>query len=47
MIVTVVPTSLLLQALLRPMLGGWLGRIKHQFEKPSGSATDRLPLYED
>ena len=47
MIVTIVPTSLLLQALLRPMLGGWLGRIKHQFEKPSGSATDRLPLYED
>jgi hypothetical protein len=47
MIVTIVPTSLLLQALLRPMLGGWLGRIEHQFEKPSGSATDRLPLYED
>ena len=47
MIATVVPTSLLLQALLRPMLGGWLGRIKHQFEMPSGSATDRLPLYED
>jgi hypothetical protein len=47
MIATVVPTSLLLQALLRPVLGGWLGRIKHQFEKPSGSATDRLPLYED
>ena len=47
MIITVVPTSLLLQALLRPMLGGWLGRIKHQFEMPSGSATDRLPLYED
>ncbi len=47
MIATVVPTSLLLQALLRPLLGGWLGRIKHQFEKPSGSATDRLRLYED
>jgi hypothetical protein len=47
MIATVVPTSLLLQALLRPVLGGWLGRIKLQFEKPSGSATDRLRLYED
>ncbi len=47
MIVTVVPTSLLLQLLLRPVLGGWLGRIKAQFEMPSGSATDRLPLYED
>ena len=47
MIVTVVPTSLLLQLLLRPFVGGWLGRIKAQFEMPSGSATDRLPLYED
>jgi hypothetical protein len=47
MIVTVVPISLTLQALLRPVLRAWLGRIKHQFEMPSGSATDRLPLYED
>ena len=47
MIVTIVPTSLALQALLRPFLADWLGRIKHQFEMPSGSATDRLPLYED
>jgi hypothetical protein len=47
MIVTVVPVSLALQALLRPLLRAWLGRIKHQFEMPSGSATDRLPLYED
>lgn len=47
MIVTVVPLSLALQALLRPFLQAWLGRIKHQFEMPSGSATDRLPLYED
>lgn len=47
MIVTVVPISLALQALLRPFLATWLGRIKHQFEMPSGSATDRLPLYED
>ena len=47
MIATVVPISLVLQALLRPLLRAWLGRIKHQFEMPSGSATDRLPLYED
>ena len=47
MIVTVVPISLALQALLRPFLRAWLGRMKHQFEMPSGSATDRLPLYED
>jgi len=47
MIVTVVPISLFLQAVLRPLLRPWLGRIRHQFEMPSGSATDRLPLYED
>jgi len=47
MIVTVVPTSLALQALLRPLLGAALSRIKHQFEMPSGSAKDRLSQYED
>jgi hypothetical protein len=47
MIVTVVPVSLALQAVLRPFLKTWLGRMKKQFEMPSGSATDRLPLYED
>ena len=47
MIATVVPVSLFLQAVLRPLLAAWLGRIKHQFETPSGSAKDRLPLYED
>ncbi len=47
LIVTVVPVSLALQALLRPLLRAWLSRIGHQFEMPSGSATDRLPLYED
>jgi hypothetical protein len=47
MIVTVVPVSLAFQALLRPFLQAWLSRMKHQFEMPSGSATDRLPLYED
>lgn len=47
MIVSVVPVSLALQAVLRPFLRVWLGRMKHQFEMPSGSATDRLPLYED
>ena len=47
MIVTVVPTSLALQALLRPWLMARLGRMRAQFEMPSGSATDRLRLYED
>lgn len=47
MIVTVVPTSLVLQALLRPFMGGWLSRIKTQYEQPSGSSTERSHLYED
>lgn len=47
LIVTVVPASLALQAVLRPLLGGWLTRIRHQFELPSGSATNRLTLYEN
>ncbi|MBX3618910.1 MAG: dialkylresorcinol condensing enzyme [Rhizobacter sp.] len=47
MIVTVVPTSLVLQAVLRPFMGGWLSRIKTQYEQPSGSSTERSHLYED
>lgn len=43
MIVTVVPTSLLLQALLRPFMKGWLHRIRTQYEQPSGSSTERCP----
>lgn len=47
MIVTVVPISLTLQALLRPFVGGWLTRIRTQYEQPSGSSTERSHLYED
>ncbi|GAB4569351.1 MAG: hypothetical protein Tsb007_46280 [Rhizobacter sp.] len=47
MIITVVPTSLALQALLRPFMGGWLTKIKAQFEQPSGSSTERSHTYED
>ncbi len=47
LIVTVVPVSLTLQALLRPLCRGWLTKMTAQFERPSGSATDRLPLYDD
>lgn len=47
MIVTVVPTSLALQAVLRPFMQGWLSRIKSQYEQPSGSSTERSHLYED
>jgi hypothetical protein len=47
MIVTVVPLSLGLQWLLRPWLRQRLDTMKTQFEKPSGSGTDRMPQYED
>lgn len=46
-IVTVVPVSLTLQALFRPFIRERLGRMKAQFEFPSGSATDRCHMYED
>lgn len=47
MIITVVPTSLVIQTILRPFLGGWLSRIKTQYEQPSGSSTERSHLYGD
>ncbi|WGT63647.1 dialkylrecorsinol condensing enzyme [Variovorax paradoxus] len=47
LIVTVVPVSLTLQALLRPLFKGWLTKMTALFERPSGSATDRFPRYDD
>ncbi len=47
LIVSVVPVSLTLQALLRPLFKGWLTRMTVHFERPSGSAVDRVPLYDD
>jgi hypothetical protein len=47
LIVTVVPLSLGLQALLRPLLKARLAKIKNYFEQPSGASTDRCHLYED
>jgi hypothetical protein len=47
LIVTVVPVSLSLQALLRPLFGRWLTKMTAHFERPSGSAMDRVPLYDD
>ena len=47
LIVTVVPVSLSLQAVLRPFFKRWLTKMKVQFERPSGSSTDRSPLYDD
>lgn len=41
-IVTVVPVSLLIQRLLRPVMEARLTTIKTAFERPSGSSTDRM-----
>ncbi len=46
LIVTVLPVSLALQALLRPLFRARLSKIKDQFELPSGSARDRCHLYD-
>jgi len=46
LIVTVVPVSLGLQALLRPLFRRQLTKIKTHFELPSGSATDRCHRYD-
>jgi hypothetical protein len=43
MIVTVVPVSLLIQRLLRPVMEARLTTIRTAFERPSGSSTDRMP----
>ena len=46
-IVTLVPASLALQALLRPFMHGWLAKIKARFERPSGSGTENIRIYEE
>lgn len=45
LIVTVVPVSLALQALIRPLLRGRVARMKRDFEFPSGSGTERMSKY--
>ena len=47
LIVTVLPLSLALQALLRPLFRARLTKMKARFEHPSGSATDRCHVYDD
>lgn len=42
LIVTVVPVSLALQTLIRPLLREQLAQMKHDFELPSGSGTERM-----
>jgi hypothetical protein len=46
LIVTVVPTSLLVQAVLRPFLKRRFVALKQKFDAPSGSGTERMSLYE-
>lgn len=45
MILTVVPISLLIQALLRPFLRGRFAALKQKYEAPSGSGRERMSLY--
>lgn len=42
MIVTVVPVTMILRALLRPFISDRLTRLKHQYEQPSGSGSERV-----
>lgn len=46
LIITVIPISLFLQRLLRPLLRKKLAAAKHYFELPSGSGKERLTHYE-
>lgn len=45
LILTVVPLSLLLQALLRPFIGRRLAAVKRRYEMPSGSGHERMRTY--
>lgn len=42
MIITVVPITMLIKFLLRPLLKNKLAQLKTQFEQPSGSSRDRI-----
>jgi hypothetical protein len=42
MIVTIVPISLLLRALIKPVLKKQIRKLENKFEQPSGSSADRL-----
>lgn len=46
LILTVVPTSLLAQALMRPFLKRRFVALKQKFDAPSGSGAERMSLYE-
>ena len=46
LILSVVPLSLLLQALLRPLLKIQSAQLKQRFEMPSGAGDERMGMYE-
>ena len=46
LILSIVPLSLLLQALLRPLMRKRFAAIRQKFEAPSGSGSERMSLYE-
>lgn len=45
LVLTVVPLSLLVQALLRPLLRKRFAMLKRQFDAPSGAGRERMNLY--
>ena len=45
LIVTVIPFSLLIQIMLRPLMFRRFEALKQQFDAPSGSSTERMSLY--
>lgn len=46
LILTVVPISLTIQALVRPLLKNKLSALKEKLEQPSGSGSERMHLYD-
>ncbi|MDP1635233.1 MAG: hypothetical protein Q8L69_11210 [Gallionellaceae bacterium] len=46
LISTVVPVSLLIQSLTRPLMRRRFAALKQQFDQPSGSGAERMSLYE-
>lgn len=46
LILTIVPLSLLLQAVLRPLLQRKFAALKQKFDAPSGSGIERMSVYE-
>jgi hypothetical protein len=45
LVLTVVPVSLLVQSLLRPLLRQRFALLKQRFDAPSGAGTERMQRY--